>query len=198
MTTKEKIKHVALVHFAANGYEGATLTAIASEVGIKTPSMYAFFANKEELFLQIFEETQKEYNLYVIRTITKSEVSSVQERLYGVLTSSFQYNLQQKEKIAFYRRVILFPPASLEDQIKAKVSVTDEILSNVLQAIFLEGIEQGVIRKMDIQVLVDAFYFLMDGAFLEMSLYDGEKFERKLLHAWNTFWNGITYEVILG
>ncbi|RNB83040.1 TetR/AcrR family transcriptional regulator [Brevibacillus nitrificans] len=193
MTTKEKIKNVALVHFATHGYEGATLTAIATEVGIKTPSMYAFFVNKEELFLQIFEETQKEYNLYVIRAITKSEVSSVQDKLYGVLMSSFQYNQQQKDKISFYRRVILFPPPSLEEQIKTKLSVTEEILSNVLQAIFLEGMEQGVIRKIDIEVLVDAFYCLMDGVFMEMSLYDGEKFERKLLHAWNTFWSGITY-----
>lgn len=193
MTTKEKIKNVALVHFAANGYEGATLTAIAAEVGIKTPSMYAFFVNKEELFLQIFEETQKEYNLYVIRTITQSAASSVQEKLYGVLNSSFKYNQQQKDKISFYRRVILFPPPGLEEQIKAKLSVTEEISSNVLQAIFMEGIEQRIIRNIDIEVLVDAFYCLMDGVFLEMSLYDEEKFKRKFTNAWNTFWHGITY-----
>jgi hypothetical protein len=103
------------------------------------------------------------------------------------------YNQQQKDKISFYRRVILFPPHGLEDQIHAKLSVTEEILSNVLQAIFMEGIEQQVIRNIDIDVLVDSFYCLMDGVFLEMSLYDGEKFERKLINVWNTFWNGITY-----
>ena len=43
MTTKDKIKAVALSHFAKTGYEGTPLSAITKEVGVTTPAIYAFF-----------------------------------------------------------------------------------------------------------------------------------------------------------
>ena len=40
--TANRIKEVALTHFAKDGYEGSSLSAIATEVGIKTIHLYSF------------------------------------------------------------------------------------------------------------------------------------------------------------
>ncbi|EJL41332.1 transcriptional regulator [Brevibacillus sp. CF112] len=56
MTTRDKIKAVALTQFAKGGYEGTPLSAITKEVGVTTPAVYAFFGSKEDLFLSIFED----------------------------------------------------------------------------------------------------------------------------------------------
>ncbi|MBD2807322.1 helix-turn-helix transcriptional regulator, partial [Xenorhabdus sp. ZM] len=44
--TANRIKAVALSHFARYGYEGTSLANIAQEVGIKKPSIYAHFKGK--------------------------------------------------------------------------------------------------------------------------------------------------------
>ncbi|SFA50694.1 transcriptional regulator, TetR family [Anoxybacillus pushchinoensis] len=59
MTTLDQLKEVSLHHFALHGYEGASLAHIAKDVGIKKQSIYTYFAGKDDLFLQIFEDACK-------------------------------------------------------------------------------------------------------------------------------------------
>ncbi|MBC8830133.1 helix-turn-helix transcriptional regulator, partial [Escherichia coli] len=54
--TKKLIKEVALTLFAEKGYDGTALSEIAKAVGIKTPSLYAHFASKEALFLEVYQD----------------------------------------------------------------------------------------------------------------------------------------------
>lgn len=53
--TANRIKAVALSHFARYGYEGTSLANIAQDVGIKKPSIYAHFKGKEELYFICLE-----------------------------------------------------------------------------------------------------------------------------------------------
>ncbi|WP_434060455.1 TetR/AcrR family transcriptional regulator [Peribacillus frigoritolerans] len=48
--TKDRIKEVACKQLAEKWYDGTPLSSIAQEVGIKTPSIYALFKSKEDLF----------------------------------------------------------------------------------------------------------------------------------------------------
>lgn len=48
--TKKRILDAALVLFARNGYEATSMAEIADAVGIKAPSLYAHFKNKQALF----------------------------------------------------------------------------------------------------------------------------------------------------
>lgn len=50
MTTKDKIISAAIKNFLTFGYDKTSLTSIANEIGIKKPSIYYHFKNKEELF----------------------------------------------------------------------------------------------------------------------------------------------------
>lgn len=47
---RERILTSALEEFAANGYVGATMTAIAERAGLGTASLYRYYASKRELF----------------------------------------------------------------------------------------------------------------------------------------------------
>ena len=53
--SSKKIRDVALSHFAHYGYEGAALSKIAEEVGIKKPTIYAHYKGKDDLFLSVVQ-----------------------------------------------------------------------------------------------------------------------------------------------
>ena len=53
--SSKKIRDVALSHFAHFGYEGASLSKIAEEVGIKKPTIYAHYKGKDDLFLSVVQ-----------------------------------------------------------------------------------------------------------------------------------------------
>ena len=61
MSTKEKILDVALTLFSKNGYDGTSMEQIASEVGIKAPSLYKHFKGKEDIFNALLDLAEKRY-----------------------------------------------------------------------------------------------------------------------------------------
>ena len=55
--TKEKIINAARLEFAANGYDGASITSIARNVGIAPSAVYHYFQSKEKLYTEVFKQT---------------------------------------------------------------------------------------------------------------------------------------------
>lgn len=52
---KKVALQIALKLFWAHGYEGTSIALLADSMGVKVPSLYAAFGNKESLFLQTIE-----------------------------------------------------------------------------------------------------------------------------------------------
>ena len=55
--TKERIVHAARLEFATNGYDGASITSIARNVGIAPSAIYHYFQSKEKLYTEVFKQT---------------------------------------------------------------------------------------------------------------------------------------------
>jgi AcrR family transcriptional regulator len=51
-----KIEAALVKEFAANGYQKASLNTVVKELGIAKGSLYQYFANKEMIFLYIFDQ----------------------------------------------------------------------------------------------------------------------------------------------
>lgn len=67
--TPQKILDAAEQHFATHGYDGTTLREIALQVGIREPSLYAHFPNKDAIYgavidraLQPFMQEMQHWN----------------------------------------------------------------------------------------------------------------------------------------
>lgn len=61
MDTKQKILDEALTLFSQKGYANVFVGEIARKVGIKAPSLYKHFKNKQAIFDGIIEEMQKQF-----------------------------------------------------------------------------------------------------------------------------------------
>lgn len=190
--TKEKIKSASLHQFARYGYEGASLAEIAKQVGIKTPSIYAHFQGKEDLFLAVFEEVNWEIVQHVKNVLQKVEPYPVKEKIYHIFHETFRYYLENKEKSAFLMRNTFFPPEFLKDQLRTKFIDSEKDLSHTLAQIFTEGIEAGVLRPEKVESMLAFYYCLTDGLFIQIFYYAEEEVESRFEYVWNNFWTSIS------
>lgn len=190
--TKEKIKHAAIAQFAKDGYAGAALSVIAKEVGIKTPSIYAFYKSKDSLFLSAFEDVMDEHFNHIQKISNNFDHLSTEEKLRGVLERVCTYHTEEKIKTVFLNRAMLFPPDSLRDALHDIFMREEDMLSDLLTGIFKQGIKEGTIVNHRMEDLLASYFCLLDGVFLQLFYYSAEAFNERVASSWKVFWNGVS------
>lgn len=190
MNTDEKIIRVALRHFSTSGYTGTSLAMIAEDVGIKKPSIYNHFKNKEDLFISVSEYVLNEYFQLLKNVIDLDEDQSVKSILKNAMIDTSDY-LGMEESGKFYMHFLLFPPPDLKAQIHRSFLTFEKKCDEVLSIIFKRGIVSGEIRPLSIRECLDAYYCFMDGITSQWFYYDEQTLINKRESAWNIFWQGI-------
>lgn len=189
--TKNKLKEVAMRLFGEKGYEGTALSEIAKEVGVKTPAIYAFFENKEDLFMTVFREAMQSYNTYIQELSEEQKVLSAQESLRGILSRQYEFYQKSPEASKIVLRYVVFPPAFLKETIEEAFLESDAMLTKIIEQFISKGMEEGIIRDQSVQLLADAFLNLMDGLSMQYFYYTSKGiYERKLNHAFEMYWKG--------
>ncbi|KSU81155.1 transcriptional regulator, TetR family [Fictibacillus enclensis] len=181
--TADKIKAAALTHFANHGYSGASLAMIAADVGIKKPSIYAHFKNKDELFLAVTEEAvQNEWKQAV--DYIKKGGQSFKEKLYGYLKLQKE-SYEQDERAKFWLRTSFFPPEHLQQQITEYVYRYLDQMEDLLLQEFVEAKAQHPeMQNLDIKQAAKAYIALLDGVFVEMLYGGSDRAEERLQSSW--------------
>lgn len=190
MNRSDQILNVSLELFADKSYDGASLSAIASKVGIKKASIYNHFNHKEELFLSVVKYV---YNLYIIeikRVLSHHHHLSSEETMLQVIEAMTDF-LSNKKSGKFYMHFLLFPPVSLKDRVHNQFLQFEEECDHLLTPLFEDVIDTHQIDQFTIRDLLDAFYCLLDGITTQMFYYDAKSHTRKRKAAWNLFWSGI-------
>jgi AcrR family transcriptional regulator len=186
--TREKLKAAALKHFAKSGYEGTSLAAIAKEVGIKPPSVYAFFSGKDDLLLTVFDEAMEELQHELLRAGGHLHGHNMKEKLFSLLKSFVHFQMHNEQKITFIRRTLLFPPEHLKERLSAKYSEMNNLLSKTVHTIFAEDPCGGH----DPDIRMQTYLCLLDGIFLHMFLNDDHNQLCDRIHnIGKTAWSGL-------
>lgn len=191
MRTKEKIIEAGTRCFASNGYKETTMAEIARLVGIKKPSLYAHYQNKEALFLDVFENEIECYLQFVQHRISEKRAQPVKEQLKDLF---FVHSINEENEIStrFYYRFVNYPPAELQEAILTRYKQADDSLFSILENVWNDGKELGEIdRNLSSAHLYHAFFALIDGLANEMSLYDYVQMKKRAGLVWEVFWRGI-------
>jgi len=189
--TASLIKEIALPIFSEKGYEGASLSEIAAGVGIKKPSIYAHYANKEALFLAVVEDMTEAYmnRWQEIRNSTCDQ--SVEERLYALFVETVRYFGQKPWKVALWVRVWMFPPANFKEQLVQKMKLIHGRLALDVSAIVQCGLDQGVTRSGVADDMAIAYLSLLNGYLMRVICYGDIDYEQQVPIIWQYFWSGI-------
>lgn len=112
--TKKKILDKALELFAAQGYDSVSVGEIAQAVGIKAPSLYNHYPNKQAIFDAIVDATAKQYeadtdkaDIHVQNSARDIPVFTeiTKEALFEKVRQIFEYSLHD-ETISRFRKMM--------------------------------------------------------------------------------------------
>nr|WP_232289164.1 TetR/AcrR family transcriptional regulator [Paenibacillus sp. Aloe-11] len=187
----EDIRKAALFQFATIGYEGASLSSIAGEVGIRKPSIYAHFQGKEDLFLQVARYAFQEQNLRIFEYFTERMDQSLEHTLHDFLFWMGQ-EYENNNTAKFMIRFSFFPPVSLYNEVLDIVNPFLDKMERKLTRRIRNTRDREPFGHMEPVDMALAYMTLVDGIMVEL-LYSGSiNYHRRLNAAWPIFWRGIT------
>lgn len=170
--SKQRIIDVAFEHFVLNGYEGASLSAIADAVGIRKASIYTHFKSKDALFLELLQDAL-EIECEYLKTCFSP---SIGKKLPG---ESYLYEIQSRYENAittqFLTRIAYVPPSHLIEQ----VTSTYEQYIGQVTALYQLELHQIIQDPKDQEMYTDAYLGILDSLSVEL-LYDGRMYKRRL------------------
>ena len=121
---KEQILKVASIVFAKHGFNKTTLDDIGEQVGMKKNSLYHYFENKEDIFLEIIGMDAEEYFNNLEKELAGEINSSEKLKRFVLVTTGFWkekanfYNLVTSVKIEMVNRISDFYDVSITKQKK--------------------------------------------------------------------------------
>lgn len=187
----DHILQTAVSHFAKEGFEGASLSKIAEEVGIKKPSIYAHYKGKDDLFLSALQyslNTQKSHLAAYFNSVRDEPLESI---LYGYF-NWFAKESQDNERMNFILRVAYFPPLRLEKEVGEFFNPFFDSMHRHLTRLLRERDRQEkVLHSEDFSNAALAYLTVTEGTMTELVYSGMDRYESRLQAVWPIFWRGL-------
>ncbi|WP_261378195.1 TetR/AcrR family transcriptional regulator [Paenibacillus agilis] len=188
----KEIKDTALKFFTIHGYEGASLSQIADNVGMKKQSLYAHFKGKDDLFLQVLQDAKETELSSKLKYLSTVDAQNPKADLLGYLQLVIDM-FQQSEQLKFWLRMSFFPPPHLAAAINEEVIVSEQAIQTVLESKFKDWIDAKAIKEDIALVPTLAFLGVVDSIMLELAYgHDEQRLNDKLNASWTIYWRGIS------
>ncbi|ANY66885.1 hypothetical protein BBD42_10700 [Paenibacillus sp. BIHB 4019] len=181
--TAERLKQAALTVFTEFGYEGTCMSDIAKAVQIKTPSIYAHFASKEQLFLELCGDVMAEEGMLFDALIGQSQGKPVIERMrevYDFFTDFPHLTAGQW----FLKRMMIVPPKHLQQQFRIDFLAHEHRIDAAVGALIVEGQQSGIFSKQEVDHMIAVFYTLLDGLLVANQIYEQSVFVSRKQVVW--------------
>lgn len=187
----QEIKRSALAQFVIKGYEATSLDDIVKEVGIKKQSIYTHFRQKEDIFLQVMQDTINNEISFIKKFFDDNEKGQLKDTLHKLLIKYKDRYLKQEDlELRFLLRMAFLPPFHLQSTVMSQFHKYNHELEKMLERTF----ERDENIKVTPEEGMISFSNFLDGIFVEL-IYSGssiEKFERRLAVSWDIYWKGIS------
>ncbi|PLR32756.1 TetR/AcrR family transcriptional regulator [Chimaeribacter arupi] len=172
----QKISDAAVLHFTENGYDAASLSAIADAAGIRKATIYSHFKNKDELFLQVFSESLRAESEFVAACFS-------QERRAGEgYLSAVAGRYSHSPSLRLLLRTAFVPPSPVRQEITRGY----EAYLNKISDLFRLSLMQHQ-QAADADLYCDAYIGIIDSVHIELLYATHEAAERRRESLWKVF-----------
>ncbi|ATZ63253.1 TetR/AcrR family transcriptional regulator [Acinetobacter bereziniae] len=171
--TAIKIQKAALERFAKQGFSATSMNEIATDVGIKKPSIYAHFKNKDDLYLSLIPIMVEHELNYAKQILIGGEEVFQQFNLY---LRSIDQRFDQSFDVQFWVNALLNPPK----HIYAEVIEPMHLFMEHLEQIFMQALKDLPENQLDHVTLARMYMSFVDALQSELIYGGKQKYQLRL------------------
>ncbi|MDR2143138.1 MAG: TetR/AcrR family transcriptional regulator [Treponema sp.] len=161
----------ALDVFVDEGFENATCQKIADRCRITRTTLYVYFRNKQEIFnfsiKQLLAKVEEE-----LRAVRKNTKLSYPEKLKKTIFIILETLEENKRLLSVMLDYLLYlsKSAPSSEIINSRLRRRTIRLRHMLATMVIDGIKAGEIKKVDVRIVDDLFYGLIETAIFHMAV----------------------------
>lgn len=170
-----RVLNAAVAQFAQHGYEGASLSGIAADAGIRKASLYSHIKNKDALFSAVFEDALKVESQFAQECFEHSNTGLPGQHYCESLLARYA----DSEHFRFLLRTSYIPPESLFHELQEGY----ETYVQQLLADFTTALRRHVgkaLSDQDALMLGHAYMGMVDSLHVALIYIGTERFEARL------------------
>ena len=171
-STEQRIIQAALHQYSNHGYYGSTMRNIAKGSGLKSGSIYFFFHNKEELFLEAFKHLLQKHQNKMDEVFEESKHQPLDIFLTSLLSNIVQYHKKDIEGTQVYISLLSSPVAKIDITVKQHMEAYNEWLKKSIREIIEKDFYQ--LSNADIDLIIEQYTVIGNGIFWGINLYDDD------------------------
>jgi AcrR family transcriptional regulator len=162
----------ALDVFEEEGFEDTTLQKIADRVNVTRTSLYQHFKNKLDIFHYCIKVFMKDIENSIALLSVETDVSSIEKliKLMRVIAECLEENRRLLSVILDF----LIHSQIGGEEMNYHIRRRTIRLRHILAGIIIDGMNAGEIRRIDIGVVSDMFFSLIESAIFELAIFKRE------------------------
>ena len=173
MSTKNTILETAIKLFANYGYHKTTMKMIAEKSDISKGTLYWHFSSKKELFMGIIQSRLKKYFSFLEEIKNDSNLTCYQK-----VKKILEYRIDIfKERPSLFKE-ITSNQENIDQDFKEKMKKNKQRHIELIEDIFVEGVENGEFEIEDPYILALAFIGMNMSVATEGNLFNEENKKR--------------------
>ena len=144
---RQKIIDAASELYAKKGFKATSIDEIAEKAGVTIPVTYQYIKNKSEIMRLIMEDM---LNLFRESIISHLQGIDDPEKRLNIAISLYLHILdkQQDKVLLMYQK-----SSSLDESSKKRIMKLEVELSNLFGDIIREGVERGIFKEVDVDLI---------------------------------------------
>ena len=163
---ENQIIEAAIRCFSATGYHKTTMDDIAEEVGLSKGSLYRYFKNKKQLFLEILDYYAEPWEDQVEEALGNTATASEKIRLMIMMSAelTLQAEMQELARITLDFYSVMRFDQEVNEALRATIDPLFQVFIDIIE----EGIASGEFKEVNARQAGIAIMGALDG----MGIYD--------------------------
>ena len=189
--TLSKIKITALSLFNKKGYVATTTRDIASEVGIKSATLYFYFKSKEDIFFTLYREAIDLLDKKKHNCLKEDPDEDIKKQLYTLFCVLMEFFIENNQHSKLLFRYFIYQAYGIQGKTQAELNDWKDSESAYVRSLFDKGIQHKLFKNLSVNALAKSFYRNSNGYVYELIVYDRIPSKEEIDEVWEVYWDGI-------